>query len=242
MKINRAWLAAAGVAAIGASAFAQPATGLFKWEVSADGGGTWQSDIVLGASDPYKVRAVASWTDGATPSIGFAGATFEQIDIVGAALGDTFGGAMNPGDVPTYVKRLQGTPETWTLQAGSGASFGALKIDNGVTTARTNFGQLPKTLPGGVPNPNFSAANPLVVFEMDCVTGVSDHDITFSGAWTRLGTPASNEFKVYTTETGTNKKPAAEATQMSATVHIIIPAPASAAVLVGGLAAFRRRR
>lgn len=238
MKKTFALIAVAGLAA---AASAQPATGLFKWEVSTDGGATWSSAGTVNSGDSYKIRASASWTDGATASVGFAGATFEQIDLINADGTDTFGGVSGSG-APTFATRLQGTPEVWTLQAGSGASAGGLKLDQATTTARTNFGQLPKVLPGGVPNPNFQAGNPLVVFVMDAVAGGFGRTLTFSGTWTRLGTPASNEFKVYTTDTGTNKKPAQEATQMSASLTIV-PAPASLALIgLGGLVAGRRRR
>lgn len=238
MKKMFALVAVAGLAAV---ASADPATGLFKWEVSTDGGASWSSSATVNSGASYKIRGSASWTDSGTASIGFAGATFEQIDLANANASDSFGGVMGSG-TPTYVTRLQGTPEVWTLQAGSGASAGGLKLDQATTTARTNFGQLPQTLPGGIPNPNFKTDNPLVVFEMDAVAGSDGRTIAISGTWTRLGTPASNEFKVYTTSTGTNKKPAQEATQMGASVTII-PAPASMALLgLGGLVAGRRRR
>ncbi|MCC6678358.1 MAG: PEP-CTERM sorting domain-containing protein [Phycisphaerales bacterium] len=239
MKKMFALIAVAGLAA---AASADPATGLFKWEVSSDGGATWSSGITVNSGAAYKIRGSASWTDVAgTTSVGFAGATFEQIDLASANASDTFGGVSGSG-TPTYVTRLQGTPETWTLQAGSGASAGGLKLDQATTTARTNFGQLPQTLPGGIPNPNFKTDNPLVVFEMDAIAGSDGRTISISGTWTRLGTPATNEFKVYTTSTGTNKKPTTEATQMGASVEII-PAPSSLALLgLGGLVAGRRRR
>lgn len=239
MKKMFALVAVAGLAA---AASAQPLTGLFKWEVSSDGGSSWSSAITVNSGDAYKIRATASWTDGATASSGFAGATFEQIDLAGADASDTFGGAQGAGGVPAYVTRRQGTPESWSLQAGTGASAGGLKIDNVTPTLRTNFGQLSKVLPGGIPNPNFIADNPLVVFEMDAVAGSDGRTIEISSQWTRLGTPASNEFKIYTTDTGSNKKPASEATRMDASVTII-PAPASLALMgLGGLVAGRRRR
>lgn len=240
MKKMFALIAVAGLAA---AASADPATGLFKWEVSKDGGATWSSSISVPNGAAYKIRGSASWTSAAgTTDIGFAGATFEQIDLAGANASDTFGGASGGAGSPSYVKRTQGVAETWSLQAGSGASAGGLKIDNVTPTSRTNFGQLPKVLPGGIPNPSFDAANPLVVFEMDSIAGSFGRTITISSTWTRLGTPASNEFKVFTTETGTNKKPTSEATRMDATVEII-PAPSSIALLgLGGLVAGRRRR
>lgn len=241
MKKTFALIAVAGLTA---AASAQPMTGLFKWEVSSDGGATWSSSATLNEGQAYKIRGSASWTDGATASVGFAGATFEQIDFAGADGTDSFGGVSGSG-TPSYVKRLQGTPEVWTLQAGSGASAGGLKLDQATTTARTNFGQLPQILPGGIPNPNFDGSNPLVVFEMDAIAGTApggSRTIDISSTWTRLGSPASNEFKIYTTPTGTNKKPASEATREDASVTII-PAPASLALMgLGGLVAGRRRR
>lgn len=239
--MKSATLAGFATLAVVAVASANPATGLFKWEVSTDGGATWSSSGTVNSGDAYKVRASASWTtaDG-TVDIGFAGATFEQVDLIGANATDTFGGVSGSG-VPSYVTRVQGTPEVWTLQAGSGASAGGLKLDQATTTARTNFGQLPKILPGGVPNPNFKADNPLVVFEMDCIMGSGGRILVFSGTWTRLGSPASNEFKVYTTETGTNKKPLEEARQTSASVFVPVPATLTSLALAGVMA-WRRRR
>lgn len=238
MKKHMALMVVAGLAS---AASADPATGLFRWEVSSDGGATWSSSATVGSGDGYKIRGVVSWTDSGTASIGFAGATFEQIDFASADASDTFGGVSGAG-APSYETRLQGTPETWLLQPGSGASAGGLKLDQATTTLRTGFGQLPQTLPGGIPNPGFATANPLVVFQMDAVAGSEGRTIGISGTWTRLGSPASNEFRVYTTSTGTNKKPTQEATQVGASVTII-PAPGALSLLgLGGLVAARRRR
>lgn len=227
-------IALVAVAGLSAAAAAAPTSGLFKWEASSDGGATWSSSITVTEGNAFKVRGVVSWTDDATPSIGFAGATFDEINFAGASQAELsgFGGLF----------KLQGTAETWAMYDVTGG----VKIDNASSPAtnRTNFGQLPQTLPGGVPNPNFSTANPLQVFSMDMTAGAGAHSITLNGTWTRLGTPASNEFKVYTTTTGTNKKPTTEATQSAATINIVpVPAPASMALLgLGGLVAGRRRR
>lgn len=227
-------IALVAVAGLSAAASAAPQTGLFSWEASSDGGATWSSAITVTEGNAFKVRGVVSWTDDATPSIGFAGATFDQIEFAGAAQSELSGFA--------GLVKMQGTPETWAMYDITGG----VKIDNATnpTTNRVNFGQLPKVLPGGIPNPNFSGANPLTVFSMDMTAGAGAHNITLSSIWTRLGSPATNEFKIYTTETGTNKKPASEATQSSATITVVpVPAPASMALLgLGGLVAGRRRR
>ncbi len=227
-------IALVAVAGLSAAASASPLTGLFKWEASSDGGATWSSAVTVTEGNAFKVRGVVSWTDDATPSIGFAGATFDEINFAGASQSELSGFAS--------LFKLQGTAETWAMYDVAGG----VKIDNftNPTTNRTNFGQLPQTLPGGVPNPNFLTSNPLQVFTMDMTAGAGAHNITLSGTWTRLGTPATNEFKVYTTSTGTNKKPTTEAVQSSATITVVpVPAPASMALLgLGGLVAGRRRR
>lgn len=231
MKSVIALVAVAGVAAV---ATAAPQTGSFVWQASTDGGATWSSSVTVQEGSSYKVRAVASWTDDATASIGFAGATFDEIQFLGASQAELSGFASHT--------KVQGSPETWALYDISGG----VKIDNATnpSTLRTNFGQLSKILPGGIPNPNFKADNPITVFSMDMTAGAGAHTVTLTGVWTRLGTPATNEFKVYTTETGTNKKPVGEATQTNAVINITaVPAPGSLALLgLGGLAAARRRR
>jgi len=115
--------------AVSFSAQAQPLTGLFRWQVSRDGL-SWSSSLTLAAGDSYKIRGVASWVDGATPSVGFAGCTFEQIDLIGAGRSDVFGVASGEGSVPTYLTRLQAKPENWTLQTGTGASAFGLTLDH----------------------------------------------------------------------------------------------------------------
>ena len=57
------------------------------------------------------------------------------------------------------------------------------------------------------------------------------HVITVLGEWTRLGTPPTNEFKVYTTDTGTNKKPTTEATN-SVSEHVPVSGSTFTAVPV----------
>lgn len=237
-------LAVAATMAGAGAALAQPLSGTVLWQVSLDHGLSWdQGWIVTAPGTEYTLRAVASWTDGATASKGFAGATFEQIDFAGADSGDVFGGASGVGGTPTYVKRLQGVAETWTIQVGSGASIGGLAIDNVIPVNRTNFGQLPPILPGGIPNPSFEAANPLVIFQMDAITSPNAKIMTVSSRWTRLGTPVSNEFRVYTTDTGTSKKPTQQAESNSLVIDTITPAPGTAAVLgLAGICAGRRRR
>lgn len=229
--------AAAGVIAV-SPALAQPQTGQFTWQVSRDGL-DWSSSLTLAPGDPYHIRGVASWTDGPTTSVGFAGCTFDQIDLIGANATDTFGGASGAGGVPTYTTRMQGVAETWTLLAGSGASEAGLKIDNLAGLGRTNLGQIAYVLGGGIPNPAFKFDNPVVLLRMTAVAGDAK-TLTISAAWTRLGTPASNEFKVYTTVSGTNKKPVQEATMTSAVVTII-PAPAPLALGLASLLLPARR-
>lgn len=223
-------------------AFAQPLTGLFSWQVSADGGATWTQAITVNSGAAYRIRAVANWTDGATSSVGFAGCTFEQIDLIGADASDIFGGASGPGGVPTYLTRRQGVAENWSLQAGTGASATGLKLDNIVASpGRVNLNQLPYRVGGSeFPNPMFTRANPVVMFDMAAVAGAAK-TLTITATWLRLGAPASNEFKVYTTEAGENKKPTQQA-DLTPAVITIIPAPATPAMLsMAALAAVRRR-
>lgn len=229
-------IASAAVLALSAAAAAQPQTGTLRFQVSYDGS-FWSSEIGVDNGFEFKIRAIAEWTDGAVPSVGFAGATLEQIDLIGSVMSDdsyNLAGAF----------RLQGTPETWSLQPGTDASAGWTKIDNINPVNRTNFGQLPALLPGGVPNPNFSAANPIVVFEMDCRYGMSHSDnITVTGAWTRSGSPATPQFRLYTSMTGTNQKPAQDAVIIPALVRYVGPTPGTAGLFFfAATLAGRRRR
>lgn len=218
-----------------AFAAAQPQTGAIRFQVSHDGS-LWSSEIGVDNGFEFKIRALAEWTDGAAPSIGFAGATLEQIDLIGSQMSD------DTYDLASAFRR-QGTPETWSIQPGTGASAGWTKIDNIVPTSRTNFGQLPALLPGGIPNPNFNPANPLILFEMNCRYGFSHGDnINVTGTWTRLGSPPSNEFKLYTTATGTNQKPAQEAVIIPALVRYVGPTPGTAGLFFFAATLTGRRR
>jgi hypothetical protein len=84
------------------------------------------------------------------------------------------------------------------------------------------------------------------VFEMDAVAAADPAGrlITISGQWLRDGTPAANYMRVYVTDTGDNRRPMHEATQIAVTIDTIIPSPASMVLLVltGGSTARRRRR
>lgn len=226
-----AWAVGMGLAGV---AGAQPLTGTLRFQVSYDGS-FWSSEIGIDNGMTFKIRAVAEWTDGATPSVGFEVATLEQIDLSGARFDDTF-------DVAGAYRRQVTPPETWTLQPGTGGSLGGLKIDNVNPINRINVDQLPKVI-GPTPNPAFSAANPLVVFQMDCRYGFFHGDnITVSGEWARLGSPASNEFKVYTTETGSSKKPVQEAVIVPALVRYVGPTPGTTGAFFIAAAAVGRRR
>jgi len=230
-------IARAAVATLSPLAAAQPLTGLFEWHVSADGGTSWSSAIAVNPGDPYRIRGIASWTDGPVQSIGFGGCTFEQIDLIGADSSDRFGGASGPGGTPTIAFRLYPlTTIIWLLHEGTGASAGGLKLDRDDPAGRIDFGQLPK-LTDPLPNPDFSAANPIRVFELDAIAG-GPKQLTISGTWQFTGEPLQPQFRVYTTETGTNKRPIQAATQTVATVTITPSPPALALALL----AIRRQR
>lgn len=222
-----------------AGALAQPLTGQVTWQASGDGGATWRSYLPLAPGSPYKVRAVASWTEGVMPTFGLTLISFEQVDLVGAGAGDVF-------DIESaYAFKPPPEVEPWTVQAGTGASEGFLKIDNIDPIRRVIFGQLPKIIPGGVPNPDFTAANPLLLLEMDAVAAAdpSGRIINISGTWTRQGTPPRNQMRVYTTETGSSDFPMTDAMQTAVTIDTIIPAPSGGVVLgIGMMAGASRRR
>jgi len=231
-------LVVAMAAGLGASAGAQPLTGLVKWEASADGGATWHSYLPLAPGSAYKVRATASWTDGATPSVGFAGASVEQIDLIGAGPGDFFDIAA------AYTKQPQ-PGEVWTVQPGTGASAGFLKIENVVPIRRVIFGQFAPILPTGDPNPEFEASNPILLMEMDAVAAAdpAGRIINIRGQWQRSGTPLVNYFRIYTADTGDNRAPVEEAVQFGVTIDTVIPSPGSLSLLATtGVMVTRRRR
>lgn len=249
----RTLLGILGLITAASTAVAQPQTGLFKWEVSSDDGSSWHPSITVNPGDQYKMRAWASWTDVAAgfPSIGFAGVEFEQIDLINADATDIFGGVSGTG-TPTFTRRMQGDPrrpdgmlQTWTLQPGSGASAGGLKLDALFSPAGPSLGQYPKileTAPGGTPYTGFDPSNPIMAFEMDAVAG-APKVLTISATWFRTmsgGSEIANKFLVYTTDTGTNKKPVEEAVMEDATVHIV-PGPGGL-VMAGFVAAAVRNR
>lgn len=217
------------------SARAQPLTGHVRWEASKDGGFTWDSFITLLPDQPYKVRAMASWTDGPTPSQGLANVAFDQVDLIGALPSDQF-------FIDTAFKQQPFPGEVWTVQPGSGASSGWKKLDHETPVLPMDMGQLPPIFMGQ-PNPDFSAANPIRLLEMDAMAGWPlDRNITISGQYRRSGTPPVNSFRVYTTPSGVNKTPAREATQDELRIYII-PAPSTMIALAcGGLIVGQRRR
>lgn len=228
-------ITSATVLALHAAATAQPQTGALRFQVSYDGF-LWSSEIGVDNGFEFKIRAIAEWTDGPTSSVGFSNATLEQIDLIGARMfDDTF-------DIAGAFRR---TPfdETWTLQAGTGASVGWAKIDDISPVSTINMGQLPLILPGGIPNPNFDASNPLVVFQMDCRYGFGHGDnITVTGEWSRTGVPAMNDFSTYVTPTGVRARPAQEAVVIPALVRYVGPTPGTAGLFFFAATLAGRRR
>ncbi|MCC6678354.1 MAG: hypothetical protein IT436_14540 [Phycisphaerales bacterium] len=222
---------------------AQPLTGLFEWQVSADSGATWSSSISVNPGQPYRIRALASWTDGPNPSTGFAGCTFEQIDLIGADSSDVFGGASQLGAAATadfwLLQAVSGTPMP-TLQEGTGASAGWRKLDKPDPSRRIDFGQLPKLGSSTIPNPDFSGANPIRVFELSALAGVPK-TLRITAPWWMTGSPAQPQFRIYTGLTAPNRRPVEPAVQLDAVITII-PAPAAfAAIAILPLARIRRR-
>lgn len=228
--------ALAVLVATGASALATPATGSITFQVSSDGGASWSSGISVTPGTPFKVRALASWaeTAGSPASIGFAGAVFEDFAFDGAAQSEFTGFAM-------LYKLQQGPPpEAWALYDIAGG----VKIDRAVITptqTHISVGQAPKSPAAGLPpNPDFSGANPIRVFEIDMTAGPGFHTIDILAALTTAG--GTPDFRVYTSESGLNRKPVSPATVDGAKVDVV-PGPGGLALLVvSGAAAGRRRR
>ena len=242
MKKIVAIMALAGVAGL---ANAQFGTGLVgqgrvSWEFSTDGGGTWGTNVNVLPGGTVLVRGSASWQADAGVTVhGFSTAAFEQINFTGSNATDDFSAAI------TNANRRVAFASTaaWSGQA-NGAEW---KIDttSNPATGRVQFGQAAAVDPLGNPNPNYSAANPISIFNWSFVAGTGfGRTITINGQWTRLSSPsnAGNQFVVFTNDIGSNSKFRTDAAQDTATVTIV-PAPASLALIgLGGLVAGRRRR
>lgn len=228
-------IAAAAVLAFTAAAAAQPQTGTLRFQVSFDGV-NWGSQIGVDNGFEFKIRAIAEWTDGAVPSVGFAGTPLEQIDLIGSVMSD------DTYEVSSAFRRMI-IPDTWSIQAGTGPSAGWTKIDSINPPARLNLGQLPQILPGGSPNPAFDAANGLVLFQMDCRYGFSHGDnITITTTFGQSGTPPTPLYQMYTSPTGAMSKPAQEAVVIPALVRYVGPTPGTAGLFFFAATLTGRRR
>lgn len=219
-----------GVAA--GAAQAQVGTGTWTWEVSADGGESWASGLVVVPleQEEIRVRAVAAWsTDAGT--WGFAGAFF---DFVWETPGD--------GDAVTFMRRIP--PFNTFGQTLAATRFGSIiKIDDsrdtlppGVGDRGVGAGQLAPAFG----NPDTSNPVALVEFRFALDGTPGDREISSLFIAPTGGNTIDRVYRVYTTREGMQNMPLVSI--HNATVRVI-PSPAAAPVLfAAGLLARRRPR
>lgn len=224
---NLATLLCAGLCA---SASAQVGTGTWTWEVSADGGESWASGLVVVPQDQQEVRirGVAAWsTDAGT--WGFAGTRF---DFVWETPGD--------GDAVTLMRRIP--PFNGFGQTLAATRFGSIiKIDDSRDTlppGEGDRGVAPGQLAPAFGNPDTS--NPIAVvefrFALDGTPG--DREVTSLFMAPTGGNTVDRVYRVYTTREGMQNIPLVSI--HNATVRVV-PSPAAACTLLATALLARRR-
>jgi hypothetical protein len=233
---SASWLRAAALLVASSTASAQSyiGTGFFEWQVSADGGQTWQAgDVVVPSAQQFvSVRAFVGWSSDA--GFAFTGAWFD-VTVTGS-------GGVGAGDVVDSFSRgrmTSGSNQTIVPQR-----FGdVLKIDDSRDTLAP--GQGPRgVFPGQLTpqfwSPEFTTANPVMVFtfrlSLDGTLGRRDIASLFIAPTN--GNSVDRFLRTYMPFGGINQ-PLMTFAPASVTV---IPAPAAVGVMFGVLAVGRRRR
>lgn len=234
--MKRSVFAFVAVAGLAAAANAQVGTGLVVYEVSDDGGATWNGGLVETVASSVKVRILASWSSDAD-MYAFGGSQFDVVvtGVGGAGAADTVANAMRPW--PT---------NTGSAQTIVATRFGnQIKIDDARDTLGPGAGTrgvFPGLLAQNFAGTNFSTANPLTIFEFDLNLdgSIGDRDLSSLYIAPPGGNTIDRVMRIYTSPTGAQNTPST--TTRGATVRVV-PAPGALALLgLGGLAIARRRR
>lgn len=224
-----ALLAAAGAAS---AALGQVGTGLFEWQVSADGGLTWNPGLteVLPTQDFVLLRARASWSSDGGMYM-FAGAQFDAV-------------VSTPGEGDFVANPLRPYPVNSTNQTLVVTRFGnQIKVDDSRDTlppGEGNRGVFPSQLVDAFGGP-YNRDNPITIFLMTLVLDGTpgDRDIRALFVAPTGGNTVDRFMRIYTSELGAQNSPLS--THAGATVRVV---PAPGALIFGVLAAssLRRRR
>lgn len=203
-------LIAAVALAVGTFTTALAQSGTATWQVSADNGVTWLSDVTLTAPQTVKVRLRLGWSN--IPSaIAFAGSQFDAF-ILNTAAGDFVTDITRPSPFDFFAQSLAATPYSQ-----------GIKIDAAFDTA------LPGTGTGWV-NPGQNApsatspdtSNPATVFNYTLNIGTMAGTRTirniFSGATGRA-------LSVYISDAGAQTKLSSGQVTINPATVSIIPSP-----------------
>lgn len=209
-------------------ATAQIGTATFAWEAFVDG--QWRGGSVQTTATDVPVRVRVSWSQDA--GYAFASAQFDAVISVPTSASDA---AVNP---------IRPRPFDSASQTLAVTRFGnQLKIDDQRDTFAPGLGTRGTFPSQGVEGFGYpiSTANPAVVFSFNLRLGAT--------MGTRLiealplapfnGNSTDRWMRIYTTSGGAQNTPLVTQQTLELT---LIPAPASAALLVVGLVAARRRR
>jgi hypothetical protein len=226
------------VAVAGLAAVASAQNGRLTWEVSRDGGTTWNGGLTrVETSEPTSVlvRAVASWS-GVTNSVGLAGSSFDGV-LSGVKTGDRASG---------FVRGVVFSAQTIVTLAMGG---GVVKIDDERDTFAPGFsgtGQRSINPSQGVPEltPGFVTRNPLVVFSYTLGLGTELGVRNISSVFNTSGVSNVRAMVVWVTQSGSSISiPAARIAVDDAFVEVAIPSPGAGVVLgFGAILVGRRRR
>jgi hypothetical protein len=225
------WVAAFSLLNVPLSASAQSfiGTGFFEWQISADGGQTWQAgDVVVSTSQQFvSVRAFVGWSSDA--GFAFASAQFD-VTVRGSNSVDAADVVVTSAMSQTIVSQRFGD---------------VLKIDDIRDTLPPGQGQRgvwPGQLTPEFGPPEFTTANPVMVFtfRLSFDGTLGRRDVTSLFIAPTVGNSVDRFLRTYTATGVPNNNNLPLMTYAAASVTVI-PAPA-AGLMFGVLAVSRRRR
>jgi hypothetical protein len=231
MRTTRvAWIA--GLLAASTSAHAQIGTGTFRWELSADNGGSWQSELVVQESQTtVRLRAVVSWSQDAGTWFGRASYDVKWSSIGTAGLHDT---------LITY-NRTPGIDQF--IQIANGQRQGSvLKIDDQRDTLAPGQGLFGFASVQLIPNfGGNNRSNPIVISTFDIALDGSLGGRQISSVFNPPGNgnPQDQFLSIYINTNGATNRPIMQLFDASLTV---IPSPVAFCIIAPGLLVFTRRR
>ncbi len=204
-------------------------SGTATWQVSADDGATWASQVQLAQAATVRVRILFAWS-GIPTAYGFAGSLFDGI-IQGASASDSVSDIRRPVPFNFAINLLAATRYT-----------DGIKIDKaddlalpGHGTGWVNPGQ---TSPDTGP-PFFSSSNPAAVFTYSLHVSADQGTRTISNVFPSTGLFA---LSVYTSDAGAQLRFNPDRVDLNSATITVIPAPSTAAFIALSCLGNRRRR